>query len=157
MAITFQWNLISRSEMTEQISFDQLKWEGYHIKVFFPRHKSDPKGENKEEPRHVYTNPTNPTICPIHALASYLFIYPEIATDSNKIFPGTKQRGRFNRLFHDLLVRNKDIYLQNGEDPSLLGTPSIRKGTATYCCAGASWVVSWTCERTLFEVRNGRG
>ena len=65
--------------MTEHISFNQLKWEGDHVKVFIPQHKSDPKGENKEEPRHMYTNPLNPIICPIHALVSYLLLFPEIA------------------------------------------------------------------------------
>ena len=99
---------------------------------------SVPKGQNKEESRHIYTNPINPTICPIHALASYLFLFPEIATESNKIFPGSKQRGRFNRLLHDFLVRHKDTYLQHGEDSTLLGTHSIRKGAARYCCTGTS-------------------
>ena len=59
-------------------------------------------------------------------------------SESNKIFPGSKQCGRFNRLFHDLLVRHKYTYLQHGEDPTLLGTHSIQKRAATYCCTETS-------------------
>ena len=136
--LTLQWNLISRSEATEQIAFDQLKWCGDHMKIFFAKHKSDQKGENNDEPRHVYTNPLDPVICPMRALASYLFLFPQIITESQKLFPGVKQRGRFNRLFHDLLARHKDTYLLHGEDPSLLGTHSIRKGAATYCCTAVT-------------------
>ena len=43
---TLQWNLIGRSEATEQIAFDQLWWCGDHIKIYFAKHKSDQKGEN---------------------------------------------------------------------------------------------------------------
>ena len=134
--LTLQWNLIARSEAVEMISFNQMKWDSDHLKIYIAKHKSDPLGENKDEPRHVYTNPVRPTVCPIRAMSSYLFLFPNIASDGQKLFPGSKQRGRFNRLFHDLLVKNKDVFLSHGVDPSLLGTHSIRKGAATYCCAG---------------------
>ena len=78
----------------------------------------------------------SPSVCPLRAMASYLFLFPNIATDGHKLFPGPKQRGRFNRLFHEFLMKHKDTYLDNGQDPTLLGTHSIRKGAATYCCAG---------------------
>ena len=123
--LTLQWNLISRSEATEQISFGQLKWSGDHLKVYFSTHKSDKLGECKEEPRHVYSNPIKPVVCPIRAIASYLMLFPDIVAENQKLFPGIKQR-----------ARNKDIYLNHGQDPSLLGTHSIHKGAATYCCAG---------------------
>ena len=134
--LTLQWNLISRSEATETISFNQLKWDGDHLKVYFPSHKSDKLGENKDEPRHVYSNPVIPAVCPIRALASYLLLFPDIVSENTKLFPGDRQRSRFNRLFHEILMRNESIYMQNGEDPTLIGTHSIRKGAATYCCAG---------------------
>ena len=66
------------------------------------------------------------------------FLFPQIITESQKLLPGIKQRVRFNRLFHDLLVRHQDTYLLHGEDPSLLGTHSIRKGAATYCCTAVT-------------------
>ena len=108
------------------------------MKIYFAKLKSDQKGENNEEPCHVYTNPLDPVICPMRALASYLFLFPRIITESQKLFPGVKRRGRFNRLFHDLLVRHQDTHLLHGEDPSLLGTHSIRKGTAMCCCTAVT-------------------
>ena len=55
--LTMQWNLTCRSETTENIAFNQMSWENDHMKIFFPKHKSDQIGLNKDEPRHVYSNP----------------------------------------------------------------------------------------------------
>ena len=42
--LTMQWNLILRSEMTENILFKQVKWENDHLKIYFLKHKSDQIG-----------------------------------------------------------------------------------------------------------------
>ena len=65
--LTLQWNLISRSEATESISFSQMTWESDHLKIYFARHKSDQIGLNKVEARHVYSNPCCPVVCPVRA------------------------------------------------------------------------------------------
>ena len=62
---TMQWNLKSHSEAKESISFGQLKWENDHVKVYFSKHKSDQIGLNKDEARHIYSNPKDPVVCPI--------------------------------------------------------------------------------------------
>ena len=87
-----QWNLISRPEATESILFSQLKWENDHLKVYFPKHKSDQIGLNKEEARHIYSNPKDPTVCLLQALASYFLVFPEIFINENKLFPGIDQK-----------------------------------------------------------------
>ena len=46
--LTIQWNLISRSEATESISFSQMVWENDHSKTHFSKHKSDQIGLNNE-------------------------------------------------------------------------------------------------------------
>ena len=84
-----QWNLISYSEATESISCNQLIWENNHLKLFFPKYKSDQIDRNKEEARHVYLNPKNSAVCPIQALASYLLAFLEIL---NKLFAGNDQK-----------------------------------------------------------------
>ena len=90
--LTLQWNLISRSEATENISFVQMRWDDDNLKIYFPRHKSDQIGLNKDEARHVYSNPINPNVCPIRAMAAYLLAYPQVILDGNKLFPGSDQK-----------------------------------------------------------------
>ena len=59
--LTMQWNLICLLETTEMILFQQFSWENYHLKVFFPKHKADQRGLNKDEAQHKYSNPIHPT------------------------------------------------------------------------------------------------
>ena len=87
-----QWNLISCSEDTENISFSQLKWENDHLKVYFSKHKSDQIGLNKDETRHKSSNPKDPTVCPIQVFASYLLVFPEIFINRNEQFLGNDQK-----------------------------------------------------------------
>ena len=134
--LTIQWNLISRSEATETISFKQIFWDADHVKIYFAKHKGDQAGTNKDEPRHMYSNPIIPEICPIRALSAYLLCCPDVVTEGGRIFPGSDQRSRFNRIFHATVNRNSELYLAAGIDPQEIGTHSIRKGAATYCCAG---------------------
>ena len=42
--LTLQWNLILKSEKTENIFLDQVKWKNDHRKINFPKHKSDQIG-----------------------------------------------------------------------------------------------------------------
>ena len=134
--LTTQWNLISRSEATETISFSQIYWGGDHVKIFFPKHKSDQFGEQKDEPRHMYCNPVMPSVCAIRALGQYLICFPDVVSEGKRLFPGNDQRSRFNRVFHYILSKYSEVFLGIGVDPKDLGTHSIRKGAATYCCAG---------------------
>ena len=76
--LTLQWSLIARSESVEKIALDQLSYACDHMKVFFPKHKGDQIGLNKDEPRHVYSNPIQPEVCAMRAMASYFFTFPQI-------------------------------------------------------------------------------
>lgn len=135
--LTTQWNLISRSEATETICFSQLFWSADNLKVYFAKHKSDQFGTNKDEPRHMYSNPIIPTVCPVRALATYFMLYPDIVSEGGRIFPGSEQRTRFGRIFHYFLTNYAELYFACGIDPKEIGTHSIRKGAATYCCTVA--------------------
>ena len=136
--LTLQWNLMSRSEATEAISFEQLRYDNDTLKVDFSRMKNDQIGLNKDEARHVYSNPILPAVCPLRALSSYLLRYPNILMEHHKLFPGKDQKKRFNRLLNEVFVEHEDKYQANGDDVSDLGSHSIRKGGATYCCAAAN-------------------
>ena len=135
--LTLQWNLISRTESTEMISINNLRWEDDHLKVFFPRHKLDQAGLTSRDPRHIYANPYDPVVCPIQALSSYLMCYPGVLSSrSGKLFPGTLQKKRFGKNLMANLKRYYHEYQAMGSSPEDLGTHSVRKGAATYCCTG---------------------
>ncbi len=135
--LTLQWNLISRTESTEQISINNLRWEDDHLKVFFPRHKSDQAGLTSRDPRHIYANPYDPVVCPIQALSAYLMCYPGVLSSrSGKLFPGTLQKKRFGKNLMSTLKKHYHEYQAMGASPEDLGTHSVRKGAATYCCTG---------------------
>ena len=134
--ILMQWSLIARSESVEKISLDQLTWVSDHLKVYYPKHKGDQIGLTKDEPRHVYSNPIKPEVCPIRAMASYFLTFPQILQDGKDLFPGESQHTRFHDILLKLIHNNEDEYFQIGVSAQDIGTHSVRKGAATYCCAG---------------------
>ena len=134
--LTLQWSLIARSESVEKISLDQLSYANDHFKGFFPKHKGDQIGLNKDEPRHVYSNPIQPEVCAMRAMACYFFTFPQILQDGKDLFPGEDQHNRFHGILLKLLVDNEHEYNAIGVSHQDIGTHSVRKGAATYCCAG---------------------
>ena len=160
--MTLQWNLICRSETTEMIAFNQFSWQNDHLKLFFPKHKADQIGLDKDQARHIYSNPINPTVCPIRALAAYLLIFPDVLVQGEQLFPGPNQKKRFNTMLHKVLGCNEEIFQNIFVDITEIGSHSIRKGAATYCCAGvhpgppivsvclrAGWTIGRVKERYL--------
>ena len=160
--LTLQWNLIARAETVGLINFSQLSWENDHLKIFFPKHKSDQIGLTKDEARHIYSNPLMPEVCPIRAMAAYALTFPEVFRDGKKVFPGEKSHNRFDQEFKRILSLHDNDYLNINVVYSDLGTHSIRKGGATYCCAGvhpgppvisvclrAGWTIGRVKERYL--------
>lgn len=63
--LIMQWNLVSRSESTKTLALDNMRWEEDHLKVYFPKHKSDQHGLTSTDPRHDYSNSLDPNICSI--------------------------------------------------------------------------------------------
>ena len=161
--LTLQWNLMSRSESTEMLSINNLRWEEDHIKIFFPKHKSDQGGLTSNEPRHVYSNSIEPSICPVRALAAYLIAYPGVlSAHHGRLFPGENQKKRFGKQLSAILKRYYHEYQDIGVTPEDIGTHSIRKGAATYCtcavhpgppivsvCLRAGWTIGRVKERYL--------
>ena len=130
--------------------------------MYFLKHKSDQVGLTKDEARHVYFNPCMPIICPICVLGAYCLAFPEVVIAGGKLFPGSEQKSRFGKCLHRIFKSNRDLYLSQHVDPEELGTHSIRKGAATYCCAGvhpsppvdsvclrAGWTIGRVKERYL--------
>lgn len=133
--LTLSWNLMCRTDNTQKIMLQHLHWSGDSFQVYFGQMKNDQEGDSLKDARHVYANPLRPCCCPLLSIGMYLLLMP---CDS-ALFPGTSQSSRFSKILSKVILENRDYSLQCGiEDPSDIGTHSIRKGAATYCCSGCT-------------------
>ena len=74
---------------------------------FFSHTKGDQEGINRNEPWHIYSNPMCPEICPILALAKYVFTQPSLLAGDCRLFPGDSQYNYYMCIFCDVLKENK--------------------------------------------------
>ena len=68
-------------------------------------------------------------------MLSYILVFPSIFVDGNKLFSGKDQKKRFNTFLQRVTKSNSHLYQALHVDPKELGSHSICKGAATYCCA----------------------
>ena len=111
-------------------------WGNDHLKIYFPKHKSDQIDLNKEKKSYINSNPRDPVVCPIKALASYLLSYSQIFLDTKKLFPGSDQKLRFHSCLYRFMHYDTHIYNTLFVDPKEIGTHSTHKDTETYCYDG---------------------
>ena len=90
-------------------------------------------GSNAKKPRHIYSNPLDPIVCPVFAFALYLTTLNVQAMPNGKLFPGSGQSTRFSKFINDALSDHEEEVKALGYQLSDLGTHSIWKGAATYC------------------------
>lgn len=121
---TFCWNLVSRSNRVGNLAFEPITWQGDALIVHLPKTKGDQEGE-KAFPRHVFSNPLNPKVCPIVALAVHVFSSELCPSKTKmKVFQSTKPQGLFNSWLSGLWGRISFSYF--------LFLFFLRKGGATY-------------------------
>lgn len=122
------WNLTCRSANAFGVRHSHIEWCGDSLRIFFAHMKNDQSGDRPRDPRHVYANPLQPTICSILALAIY---WATATFDSdNRLFPGSDQYERFRKCLQRLLVGQKvaSELKRRGVNPSDLGTHSMCNG-----------------------------
>jgi integrase len=133
------WNLMCRASNAVNIRFSHLEWKEDALGVYFAQMKNDQTGERPRDPRHVYANPLNPSICPILAFGLYLICFPNVLEESD-LFPGGSQYERFRHNLNSLFKKS-DVASElhaRGISPADLGTHSIRKGIATWLTSGST-------------------
>jgi len=136
--ITLEWNLMARSDNVKSVQVSHIEWRHDCLVVFFGKSKGDQTGEN-DEPWHVYSNPLDPTICPVLSLAKYLIVHQDIVTSSgNLLFPGEEQYRRFIRIFNRTIADNKEEFASLGVIEGMLGSHSCRKGAITLVATGCT-------------------
>jgi hypothetical protein len=92
------WNLMCRASNAFAIRFSHMRWNDDSLCIYFAHSKTDQLGERPRDPRHIYSNPLNPTICPILSLGLY-FISASFDPNSSALFPGSNQYERYDQNF----------------------------------------------------------
>ena len=73
--MTMTWNLVCRALNTSSIHLHHMEWREDSLRVYFAHMKNNQTGERKRDPRHIYSNPYVPVVCPILALSIYLSVF----------------------------------------------------------------------------------
>ena len=89
--LTLEWNLMARSDSVTSCHLNHIEWRNDSLVIFFAHSKGDQEGVNRRQPWHIYANPGQPCICPVLALAKYVFSNPSLLTGNQKLFPGGHQ------------------------------------------------------------------
>jgi hypothetical protein len=75
---------MARSENIVQAHILHVHWDADCLVFCFVKSKGDQMGWNSNQEWHLYANPHNPEICPVLALACYIFANPAIFTDETE-------------------------------------------------------------------------
>ena len=92
--LIMEWNLMARSDNCAKLQLAHIEWRNDCLVFFFGKTKGDQTGEKSDSPWHVYSNPFEPCLCPVLALAKYIFSNPDVATSKSTLFPGNDQYSR---------------------------------------------------------------
>ena len=76
--LSLKWNLMARSENVVHAHIFYVHWDANCLVFCFVKSKGDQTGRNRDQEWHVYSNPHTPSICPVLALACYIFSNPGI-------------------------------------------------------------------------------
>jgi hypothetical protein len=130
------WNLGCRVNNTMIIKFKDISWshsfDCFHI--LFAHSKTNQTGDDSQYPRHIFSNPTEPIVCPIFSLSMYFTscFSGTPCHDEYFLFPGKKQEHRFSQILHRVLLEHRQEVKAMGYELNQIGSHSIRKGAASY-------------------------
>lgn len=139
--LLLDWNLISRAEGVVTANIEIVGLWNDALKFQIGITKTDQDGsKNAEHPFHVYSNPSNPVICPLLAFTKHLICNPRILQGHCALFEGSNQYDRLNNILRDIVLSNehKDAFKRFGINPQYFGTHSIRKGAVTHVATGST-------------------
>ena len=130
--LLFAWNLISRGRNMGRLMFEHLSWQDDALTVRMFVKKHDQEGKDCK-PKHVFANPVKPWICPILALAVYIFTAGVRRPGAKMlVFGNDGAEERFSKWLRGILVYFEEPLRAMGITISNIGTHSFRKGTATW-------------------------
>ena len=136
--LTMEWNLLACSNHCFTMCVKHIEFCNDSLLFFVAKSKGNQLGEATEKPWHVYSNPTNPFLCPVLALGRYVLSNPDILKNKGLLFPGQHQYTRFMNIFHKVIRENKELFEAHGIQEGDLGSHSCRKGAITLVSAGCT-------------------
>ena len=69
--ILLSWNQMSRSASTVSVQYDHIGWVQDSLLIFMAHQKNDQLGIKPRNPKHCYSKPISPEICPVLGLGIY--------------------------------------------------------------------------------------
>jgi hypothetical protein len=102
------WNLMGRANSIASINFQHIDWSQDCMTITYASSKTDKKGTKEGNTKHVYANPLEPAICPVLAVAVYLFCFARNGQNSN-MFPGehASDRSSYIQLYAFPFLRSR--------------------------------------------------
>ena len=131
-------NLMKRAENCVDCKITHVRFEDDCLVFEFAKSKGHQDGEEHVGPWHVYANPLEPHLCPVLAMARYLFMYPSVLVGKSALFEGKDQYSRYAKIFARVVIEHMDELKLMGVREGELGTHSSRKGVATMVAAGST-------------------
>ena len=163
--LVLDWCLMKRAENCVTAKINHISFNEDALVFAFAKTKGNQTGD-EFGPWHVYANPEAPWICPVLALARYLFCFPDVLRSDAPLFEGTSQYNRYSSRFARLLCEMEGDL--NGYEPSDFGSHSCRKGVATWVaaectvsppivslCLRAGWSLGGVKDKYLFHENAG--
>jgi hypothetical protein len=132
--LVLSWNLACRCNNTARIKFSDIRWSHSFdsFSIAFSQSKTDQLGEEAKYPRHLYSNPVTPLVCPVLAVALYLTTCFGNNDAPVNFFPGQSQDARFAGILQRTINEKWNDISQMGYRRGEIGTHSIRKGAVSY-------------------------
>lgn len=116
-----------------------MEWIGDSLGVYVPHQKNDQEGEKPRDPKHIYSNPLRPEVCPVLSLAVYLLTFPEIIKSGTFLFLGKLPYERYSKALAAFLKKT-DVAAElkrRGLSATEIGSHSVRKGAASFVSNGS--------------------
>ena len=135
--LVLDWNLMKRAENCVDAKINNISFQDDSLVFEFEKCKTRQTGD-PFGPWHVYSNPEKPWLCPVLALARYLFCYPEVLRGDVPLFEGTNQYARYSAGMLKFYKEHQDDLRSMGIDYKSLGSHSARKGVGTMVASGCT-------------------
>ena len=136
--LKMEWNLMARSDNYANMHLQHIQWRSDILIYYVGTSKVNQTRDRANDPWNVYSNPKNPKICPVIALAKYFFSRLNILTTNSKLFPGNHQYERFLKILYRIINNNLEEFQSLGFDKRTLGSYSVRKRSITIVASGCT-------------------
>ena len=129
-------NLIKRDPNCVDAKIIHVAFKNDSLVFQFAKSNGHQNGKDHVGSWNIYKNPRETHICPVFALARYLFTYPELLVNKTSLFKGKSQYNRYSMMFLLLIKDNLEHLKTLGVKECDLGMKSFIKGVPNMVSAG---------------------